>query len=191
MSCERTSKPYRPGLPRSRMCDPRLELLFEPRLVEPRRGDGGRAVRDARRDDPEPAAAAGAHVQDLARDRNLLGASERGDRHLVDGGFVAVRPVLEQVADRPQTELVELPRECRADARQHVELAVEARGPRPPAGRGPGRGLVQACEDRLSTEGCHGARRQSVVDVRTPGGRYAAAAAAARGRGGRRGTSSR
>ena len=140
---------------------PRPELLLEPRLVEPRRRDGGGAVRDPRRDDLQPPAPPGADVQHLPGDRNLLATAERRDRDLLNGRLVAVRPVLEEVADRVQAELRELALQGDAHARQRVELPVEPLGTRTGARGRPGRRRVQAGEDRLSTECCHRARRQS------------------------------
>ena len=58
-----------------------------------------------------------------------------------------------------------------------VELRVEPLRLRPPAGRGPNPGLVQACKDRLSTECCHRARRQSARNTRTRSGRTQPASA--------------
>jgi hypothetical protein len=152
----------------------RPELLLEPGLVEPCGADRCRAVADPCCDEGAPAPQRPLRdAQHLAGDGDLFGARERPDRDLLDRGLVATRPVLEQVAHRAQAELREPALQRRADARQDVELGVEALRLRTPARGGPGLGLVQACEDRLSTECRHRARRQSVSDVRSRTGRYA------------------
>ena len=83
---------------------PGLELVGEPDLVEPDRGDLAALVGDARLDDREPAPGA-AHrgADDRAADRDLvLGGEEVGDPHLRRGRLVAERSVIEQVADRAE-----------------------------------------------------------------------------------------
>jgi hypothetical protein len=71
----------------------RLELPFQPRLVEPGRRHGGRPVGDPRRQHLEPAAAPLPHRQHLAGNRDLLVAVEIRDPHLVDRPLVAEGPV--------------------------------------------------------------------------------------------------
>ena len=79
----------------------RHELLLQPRLVEPGRRDLAGAVRDLRRQDPQPAAAAsGRRLQHLALDQHLLLAEEVGDPPLRRRLLVPARAVGEQVAHR-------------------------------------------------------------------------------------------
>jgi hypothetical protein len=134
----------------------RLELVGEPRLVEPRAADRRGAVGDACGD--ERAAAAQRPFRDvehLAGDHDLVVARERGDRDLVGSRLVAARNVLEEIADGTQAELRELPLERHADARQRVELPLEPLGPRPRARGRPGLRLVQTCEPREAGRCCH------------------------------------
>ena len=137
----------------------RRELLREPRLVEPDGGDLTAVVGDARLDDREaPPRAADRRPDDLARDRDLLLAGEQvGDPHLLGGGFVPVRAVIEQVGDRAQPELAQPLRHGRADAVQRVDAAREPIGPREAARAGP----------RLRLGGLGERRRCDAAEYRT------------------------
>ena len=141
----------------------RLEPVNEPRLVEPRDTDRGGVVGDPGDDARSPPAAHRTllDVEHAAGDHNLLALAKGGDRHLVGGRLVAPRPVLEHVAHRCEPKLAELPLRRRGDARQGVEREVEALRPQSSRRRRPGPGLVQTCEDRLSTGGCHRLRHRA------------------------------
>ena len=98
----------------------RLEPVDEPRLVEPRDADHGRAVVDAS-DDPRPPAPAHRPLLDVehaAADHHLLALGQLGDRELVRGRLVPPRPVLEHVPHRCEPELPELPLRRGGDSRQ-------------------------------------------------------------------------
>ena len=118
---------------------PGLSFSASHGLVEPDGRDLTAVVGDARLDDREaPPRAANRRPNDLARDRDLLLAGEQvGDPHLLGGGFVAVRAVLEQIGDRPQAELAQPLRHGRADAGERVDAAREPFGPRKAARTGP------------------------------------------------------
>jgi hypothetical protein len=120
-----------------------LELLLQPRLVEPDRGDLIALVRDPSLDDrqvsPRPPHRDAAN---LARDRRLLAGHEVGDPPLGHRRFVAVRPVYEQVADGAQAELGQLLAQRRADAVQRRDRLLERVGPRARAQARPGRGRL-------------------------------------------------
>ena len=141
----------------------RLQPIGEPGLVEPGDADRGRVVGDAR-DDPRPAPPAHRallDVEDTAADDHLLTLAESGDRHLVGGGLVPSRPVLEHVPHGREPELPELPSGRRGDAGERVESELESLRPQSARRRRPGPGLVQACKDRLSTGGCHRPRHRA------------------------------
>src|SRR5881396_2172697 len=109
----------------------RRELLREPRLVEPDGRDLPALVGDPGLDDREaPPRPAHGRPDDLARDRDLLLAGEQVcDPHLLGGGFVPVRAMLEQVGDRPQAELGQPLRHSRADTLEDVDAARQPFGP--------------------------------------------------------------
>ena len=132
----------------------RPELLRDPRLVEPRRADLTRLVRDDRLDYREAASRTSLrHATHRRLDRHLLAfADEARDRA---GADVAERRVLEQVADGAQAELREPRADRLPDAGQRVDgpseigrtatrrrpcrqrlQAGKARRPRPFHGRG-------------------------------------------------------
>ena len=137
----------------------RRELLREPRLVEPDGRDLPAVVGDARLDDREPPPrSADRRADDLARDRDLLLAGEEvGDPHLLGGGLVPVRAVLEQVGDRAQAELAQPLRHGRADTGKRVDAAREPIGPRKAARAGP----------RLRLGGLGERRRCDAAEYRT------------------------
>src|SRR6185436_12799501 len=74
---------------------------------------------------------------DLAGDHGLLLAEQARDRGLTDRLLVVARPVLEQVAHRPQAELCQLPPLRRPDTRKRVERPPQNLGPRPGPRRRP------------------------------------------------------
>ena len=141
----------------------RLQPVDEPRLVEPGDADRRRAVIHPR-DDPRPVPPAHRpllDVEDTTADDHLLALSQRRDRHLVGSGLVPPRPVLEDVTYRHEPEHPELPSGRGGDARQRVEVEAQAVRAQRPRRRRPGPGRVQACEDRLSTGGCHRPRHRA------------------------------
>src|SRR5215468_6926009 len=104
---------------------PRLQLPLQPRLVEPRRGDGRAPVRDARREHLQAPAPPLRHGEHLAADRDLVVAPQLSDAELLHRQLVAERPVLEQVPDRREPEPLELPLQRRPDARERLDGARE------------------------------------------------------------------
>ncbi len=117
----------------------RLQLLLQPRLVEPGRADLAGAVRDLRGQDLEPAApAAQRRPEHLALDQHLLVPEEVGDPLLRRRPLVAARPVVEQVAGALEPQLREPLLQRRPDAGQRVQrrlqpLRAEAAARRRPA----------------------------------------------------------
>ena len=151
-----------PQMPAQADVRSRRELLREPRLVEPDGRDLPAVVGDARLDDREPSPrAADRRADDLARDRDLLLAGEEvGDPHLLGGGFVPVRAVLEQIGDRPQAELAQPLRHGRADTGKRVDAARQPVGPRKAPRAGP----------RLRLGGFGERRRCDAAEYRTGSG---------------------
>ena len=101
---------------------PGLELLLQPRLVEP-----GRADLAASRPRPRASGSAAGRGRGAATpgappcDQHFLVAEEVGDPLLGRRPLVAARPVLEQVADRLEPELREPLLHRRPDAGQRVD----------------------------------------------------------------------
>ena len=135
----------------------RRKLVGQPRLVEPRRADRAGVVLDPSGHDRAPAAdPARAHIDDFARDRDLVVAPELRDRDLVDRALVAAGAMEQQVADRDDAERPQVAGERRPDAgkrrdRQRVELfgRLKPAWPRPLV-------LDHTCETRVhSGQGCH------------------------------------
>src|SRR5215216_3228257 len=85
------------------------ELRLEPRLVEPRCGDAARGVLHDRLEDREPSTCPPSRRRaDDARDRSLLLGPQTRDWRLAERPLVVARPMLEQIANRPQPEPREL-----------------------------------------------------------------------------------
>ena len=157
LEAEATELPAQPDLGSG------LEPVGEPRLVEPGDADRGRVVGDPR-DDPRPPPPAHRpllDVEDATADHDLLALAERSDGDFVRSRFVAPRPVLEHVANGGEAELAELPLRRRGHSRERVESGLEALRTDGTRRRRPGPGLVQACEDRLLTGGCHRPRHRA------------------------------
>ncbi len=139
------------------------ELRLEPRLVEPRRADLAGVVRDPRRQDLEPAAAApgGDRAHD-SFDHSLVLAEEVADRPPFDRPLVPARPVREHVGHGPQAELGEPCPHGRADPRQGLDAAGERLGARGAAWPRPAGRRLQAAEPDRETDlcqrGCHRVR---------------------------------
>ena len=136
----------------------RLELVFEPRLVEPGSGNGRGAVADARGQHLQPPSPTLRDRQHLTGDRNVLVCLQIRDTHLGQGHLVSKRPVSEQVAHGQQAETLELSLDGRTDARQHVESPPEEVGPRKAARARPVCRRVTVAERLLET-GCRGCRQ--------------------------------
>ena len=120
--------PERSAQPDSR---PGLELLGEPSLVEPGRLDLARAVRDAGLDEREPSARPPeTHAAHLAGDRHLLLGRHLGNRPLGHRQLIAMRPMLEDVADRAQAQPVELLRHRGTHPRERLHSPLEHVGAR-------------------------------------------------------------
>ena len=111
----------------------RLQLLLQPRLVEPGGADLAGAVRDLRGQDLQPAAAAPQRrPQHLAFDQHLLLTEEVGDPPLRRRALVAARPVVEQVAESARARAS--PAASSASARPRA--ASPAAPPAAPGGSG-------------------------------------------------------
>jgi hypothetical protein len=127
-----------------------LQLFLQPRLVEPGCGDLTAAVRDLRREDLEPAAAAPQRrPHHVALDHDLVVAAEReqlADAPLRRRVLIAPRPVVEQVADALEAELREPLAERRPDAGERVERRVQSLGPEAATRRRPSVGRVHGGE---------------------------------------------
>ena len=116
----------------------RHELRLEPRLVEPRRLDLARLVRDARGEDLQPPAPAARRGADDAFDDGLLVAEEIADPLRRNGLLVPARTLPEQIADRREAEL------RRADARSSGRRpASDSTGASSSSGLGADRGRGQ------------------------------------------------
>ena len=107
----------------------RHELRLEPRLVEPRRLDLPRLVRDACREDLQPTAAAARRGAHDAFDDGVLVAEEIADPLRRNGLLVPARTLPEQIADRQEAELPEPTRDRRADPLERLDRRVEQVGP--------------------------------------------------------------
>jgi hypothetical protein len=103
----------------------RLQPPFEPRLVEPRGGDGRASVGDPRCQHLQTAAPPLRHGQNLTADRDLLFSAELRDPQLLDRLLVAERPVREQVADRREAESLQFLLDGRTDARERLDRPVQ------------------------------------------------------------------
>ena len=144
-SCERTLKlPRRIGADQPHAA-PGLELVGDPRLVEPDRPDRAGVVGDRRLDDREPPARPALRdALDLDLDRDLLVVAEQA-RDLARAD-VPERGAVEQVADGLEAELAQLALERRPDAGQDVDGALEPLGARSEARPLPARGAVERGE---------------------------------------------
>jgi hypothetical protein len=88
---------------------PGLQLVGEPRLVEPDCRDLAALVAHGGLQNGQPTSCrADRDAPHLAGDHRLLLAEQVRDRRLPHRLLVVARPVLEQVADRPQAELGQL-----------------------------------------------------------------------------------
>ena len=126
---------------------PGLQLRLQPGLVEPHRDDLAALVTDPSVDDRQVSPRSPHRDRPhLARDRRLLPREQVCDRPLRDRLLVAVRPVLEQVADPAQPELRELLLQRRPDAGERGHRPLRALGSRSPRQPGPARGRVLSGE---------------------------------------------
>jgi hypothetical protein len=155
----------------------RLQLLGQPRLVEPGGTDVARRIRDVRREDQQAATAPARNRAHHARDDRLLVAEQVADAPLRCCHLVAVRARLQGVAHRAQAELRQAGAQAAADARQHVEAGVETLRPGEAAWPWPGRrgdGLGEGDREDATGGGRHG--RPSIGPAAGPTAPAAAAA---------------
>ena len=111
-------------------CGARHELRLEPRLVEPRRLDLPRLVRDACGEDLQPTTPTARRGADDAFDDGLLVAEEIADPLRRNGLLVPARTLPQQIPDRREAELPEPTRDRRADPLERLDRGVEQLRPR-------------------------------------------------------------
>ena len=122
---------------------PGLQLLLEPRLVEPDRDDLTTLVADPGVDDRQiPPRSPHRDRPHLARDGGLLPREQVGDPPLGHGGLVPMRPMLEQVAEAAQSELCELLLQRGPDPGKRRHRPLRVLGSRRPRQPGPALGRI-------------------------------------------------